>query len=184
MEATEEAKGIFGKIVPPRLEDAGLEDCALPPDAIKAAFAKAATAVRSVISASDDEEAEGHCVNDPWPVVGDSSDTLVGITDGVDEVPGSCANEKGAGLPEVTGDEVAVRDEDERVDELVTGGPTVPEGGEKACVDGLQGLELEIGGKSKGKLGKKQSDGEGNNVDDDDSEEKDSEVPILTEDYV
>lgn len=159
MEGTEGgAGGILGKILPPRLEDAGLEDCALPPEAIKEAFGKAATAVRSNISASSgDDEAEGHCVNDPSIEAGDSSDALVGITDGVDYVPGGCANEKGGG------DEVTVRDEGEKVDQVVIGGPSVPASGEDACVDGLQGID--IGEKSESKLGKKPSDDDADGVD-------------------
>lgn len=176
MEATEEAGGLLGKIMPPRLEDAGLEDCALPPESIKEAFLKAATAVRSAISASsDDEEAEGRCVNDPWPKVEGSPDELLGISGGVDDVPGGCHTEKGGGLPDVAGGEVAVQDAEEKVDEVVVGGPAMPEGG-AACVDGLQGLE--IGEKSGGKTGKKLKDSE---VDDVDSEE---EKPILAEGYV
>ncbi|KAL3528737.1 hypothetical protein ACH5RR_008059 [Cinchona calisaya] len=184
MESTGEVGGLFGKIMPPKLDDAGLEDCALPPESIKEAFLKAATAVRSIISASsyDDEaeakaEVEGHCVNDPWPEIEDSSDELVGISDGVGDVPGSCAAEKGGGLPEVSADEVAVRDADEKVDEVVIGGPTVPDAGE-ACVDGLQGLE--IGEKSRGKIGKKLKDGEIDNEEQDGEKEK----PILAEGYV
>lgn len=183
MEATEGgAEGIVGKILPPRLEDAGLEECALPPEAIKEAFAKAATAVRSIISASSgDDEAEGHCVNDPSIEAGGSSDALVGITDGVDYVPGSCANEKGGGVPEVASDEVAVRDEDEKVDQVVIGGPSVRGSGEDACVDGLQGLDIGEKSKSKSKVGKKPSDDDDDA--DGDGEEKGVEIPTLTEAY-
>nr|XP_027125054.1 uncharacterized protein LOC113741667 [Coffea arabica] len=178
MEATEEVGGLLGKIMPPRLEDAGLEDCALPPESIKEAFLKAATAVRSIVSASsDDEGAEGRCVNDPWPKVEGSSDELVGISGSVDDFPGGCQTEKRGALPDVAGDEVSVQDAEEKVDEVVVGGPALPEGG-GACIDGLRGLE--IGGKSRGKIGKKLRDGEADNVDDDSEEEK----PILAEGYV
>ncbi|GAA0149271.1 hypothetical protein LIER_08495 [Lithospermum erythrorhizon] len=54
MESTEEAS--FHKVQPPRLEDAGLEDCALPPEAIHEAFLKAAMSTRPIISDSDDDE--------------------------------------------------------------------------------------------------------------------------------
>ncbi|KAI4324746.1 hypothetical protein MLD38_030203 [Melastoma candidum] len=50
MESTkgkEMTASIFAEILPPRLEDAGLEDCALPPESIQEAFMKAAFAVKS-----------------------------------------------------------------------------------------------------------------------------------------
>ncbi|EYU24700.1 hypothetical protein ABFS82_04G101000 [Erythranthe guttata] len=169
MEAAGEAESFLDKIKPPRLEDAGLEDCALPPESIREAFLKAASAVRSFISASDDE-GEG-CVEDPWE---DASDTLVGITDGVAGPSEGCAVEKGGGLTEAPGDKVAVGsgDEEAKVDAVV--GPGLPEGGE-ACVDGLQGLE--IGGKGRGILGKKCD------VDVDEDGEKDKDNPILAEGF-
>ncbi|KAK6124990.1 hypothetical protein DH2020_041264 [Rehmannia glutinosa] len=153
MEGAREAGSFLDKITPPRLEDAGLEDCALPPESIKEAFLKAASAVRSLVSASDDEdESGGRCVDDPWE---DSSDALVGIKEGVTAPSEGCAAEKGGRLAEVPGDKVSVGggDPEGKSDELV--GPGLPEGGE-ACVDGLQGLE--IGEKSRGILGKKSGD--------------------------
>ncbi|KAI5650546.1 hypothetical protein M9H77_36551 [Catharanthus roseus] len=181
MEATgEAAQGLLGKIRPPRLEDAGLEDCALPPESIKEAFLKAASAVRSIVSShTSDDEDEGRCVNDPWPTFGGSTDAVVGIEDGVYNPPGSCASEKVGGLPEFAGDEVAVKDADEKVDEVLVGGTDLPDEG-KACVDGLQGLE--IGGKDSDIKGKKNS-GSVDNVDEEE-DEKDGEKPILAEGYV
>lgn len=164
MEAAGEAKSIIEKIMPPRLEDAGLEDCALPPDSIREAFLKAASAVRSIISDSGDE---GGCVDDPWE---DSSDALVGVSDGVGAPAEGCTVEKGGGP---AGDTVAVgggdEDAESKTDALV--GPGLPDGGEKACVDGLQGLEIEE--KGKGILGKK--------CDVADKEEKGDDEPILVE---
>ncbi|KAG6433583.1 hypothetical protein SASPL_105197 [Salvia splendens] len=59
MESAGETKSIaIDSIIP--LEDAGLEDCSLPPDSIREAFWKAASAVRSIVSD------EGGCVEDPW----------------------------------------------------------------------------------------------------------------------
>ncbi|KAL1553819.1 hypothetical protein AAHA92_14445 [Salvia divinorum] len=123
MEAAGETKSItIDSIMPPRLEDAGLEDCALPPDSIREAFLKAASAVRSIVSASDDE---GGCVEGPWE---ESSDE-------------GCVVEKGGGSTEAAGDRVVVvGDAEPQVDAVV--GPGVPDGGGKACVDGLQGLEI------------------------------------------
>ncbi|KAH6794412.1 hypothetical protein C2S52_004889 [Perilla frutescens var. hirtella] len=147
MEAAGKAKSLIDKIMPPRLEDAGLEDCALPPESIKEAFLKAASAVRSTVSDSGDE---GGCVEDPWE---DSSDVLVGITDGVTAPSEGCAVEKGGGLTEAPGDKVVVGggDAEAKAADAVVG-PGVPEGGEP-CVDGLQGLEIR--GKGRGILGKK-----------------------------
>ncbi|KAK6153693.1 hypothetical protein DH2020_013332 [Rehmannia glutinosa] len=165
MEATGEAESFVKLIEPPRLEDAGLEDCALPPESLKEAFLKAASAVRSIISASGDEgENQGRCVEDPWEEV---SDTLVGITEGVSGPSEGCAVEKGGGFVEAPGDKVAVGsggDAETKVDAVV--GPGLAEGGE-ACVDGLQGLE--IGERSRGILGKKF---EGPENDADEDEEK------------
>ncbi|XP_009764142.1 uncharacterized protein LOC107795380 [Nicotiana tabacum] len=176
MELTKESESLLDKIRPPRLEDAGLEDCALPPESIKEAFLKAATAVRSMISASDDEdESEGQCVQTPFPIEG-SKDALIGITEGIEENPGKCITEKGSGgeVPEGTTDVVVVdgaKDENSR--DLV-GEPSLPEGGE-SCVDGLQGLE--IGGKG----GKKK---EVKEEEEEEEEEEGSEKPTLVEGYV
>lgn len=168
MEATEE--GLLDKIRPPRLEDAGLEDCALPPESIKEAFLKAASAVRSIISTSDDE-AEDSCVDDPWPSTGDSPDSLVGITEGVDGGPGSCVTEKPAGgVPDVAGDEVVVAGaggNEDKTDALVA--PDLPRGG-GACVDGLEGL----------KIGEKAKDSSKKPVNADEDDEK-TEKPIIVE---
>ncbi|KAF8781259.1 hypothetical protein HU200_000619 [Digitaria exilis] len=66
-------------IRPPRLEDAGLEDCALPPESIAEAFSLAAAAVSSRLARfplsedSEDEEDDasaprgGGCVDDARP---------------------------------------------------------------------------------------------------------------------
>ncbi|KAI3463333.1 hypothetical protein Pfo_019996 [Paulownia fortunei] len=126
-DAAGEAESFLEKIKPPRLGDAGLEDCALPPESIKEAFLKAASVVRSIISASGDEgESEGRCVEDPWE---DSSETLVGITEGVTGPSEGCAAEKGSGLTEAPGDKLAVGgDSKAKVDAVV--GPGLPEGGE------------------------------------------------------
>lgn len=142
MEATEEqGAGILHRILPPRLEDAGLEDCALPPDSIKEAFLKAATAVKSSIFTSDeDEESFEDCVNDPWPDLKDRTGELVGA-----EPDG--------------GDEVVVGGEEEKGDKVIVGGEDVRDGGgDRDCVDGLAGLE--IGEKVK-KGEEEEKDGEG-----------------------
>ncbi|KAM7480456.1 hypothetical protein LguiA_028669 [Lonicera macranthoides] len=172
MEATGTAEGLLETIRPPRLEEAGLEDCSLPPDSIKEAFLKAATAVKSraasILSPSGEAELDGDYVNDPWPSAGESSDTLVGITLET-EPKGACPVEKGGGVPDAASvDDVTtgVIDREESGDKVV--GTDVPDEGE-ACVDGLQGLKI-------GDKGKKLK----NDVED----EEEGERPILAEAYV
>ncbi|GJV31025.1 hypothetical protein Tco_1391425 [Tanacetum coccineum] len=174
MEATGKAKfsSLLDTIQAPRLEDAGLEDCALPPDSIQEAFLKAATAVRSRIFHTSDDESEGECVNDPWPRNGSSGDKLVGITAEADP-PGACAPKKGGELP-VFGDEVVVGGREGMPDKLVE--PDVPDAAEKSCVDGLQGLEI---GDKKGNKEIKGKKSEANTESNDDEEEE--KVPVLTE---
>ena len=114
MESTKDREGgLLDKILPPRLEDAGLEDCALPPNSIQEAFLRVATTVKSRASSiftTDDDEGAPH---------------------------GPCATEKGSRVPEVGSDDVVMR------------------GGGKACVEGLQGLEIGEKVKNGGKEGEK-----------------------------
>lgn len=171
MEAAGGAESLIDKIKPPRLEDAGLEDCALPPESIKEAFLKAASAVRSIVTDSDDE---GRCVEDPWE---ESTDALVGISDGVSAPSEGCVVEKGGGLTEAPGDKLVVGgDAEAKADAVVGGG--LPEEGD-ACIDGLQGTE--IGGKGRGNLGKELR---GGNDDVGDEEENGENKPTLAEDYI
>jgi hypothetical protein len=75
-------------ILPPRLEDAGIEDCALPPESIAEAFSLAAEAVSSRLARfpladSDNEEGEGDqptlgCVDDAGPSRGVVPNVLIG----------------------------------------------------------------------------------------------------------
>lgn len=182
METAEEREaGLLHKILPPRLEDAGLEDCALPPDSISEAFFKAATAIKSraasIFTTAGEEEtvrySEGDCVQDPRPgPVKGTPDTVIGALPEHDS-PGSCATEKGSALPHFGGDDVVVGGEAdadvEEGDKLVMGGDEIA--GRKACVEGLQGLEI----------GEKVNKG---GVDDEEDEKEDEEKPRLTEGYV
>ncbi|XP_047046253.1 sodium/potassium/calcium exchanger 1-like isoform X2 [Lolium rigidum] len=136
-------------IRPPRLEDAGLEDCALPPESIAEAFSLAAMAVSSRfprLSLSDDEDEgdaplapRGGCVEDAGPTCGAIPDALVGAgggrEGGADEVVVI-----GGGGGEGGGDEVVVvgrGDEEDRV--VVVGGELQKKlGQEKGCVDGIR----------------------------------------------
>lgn len=64
----EELTGLLNKILPPYLEDASLEDCALPPDSIKEVFFKVASIVKSRATSvfTSDKESTAY-VQDPWP---------------------------------------------------------------------------------------------------------------------
>ncbi|WCJ40764.1 hypothetical protein M5689_021671 [Euphorbia peplus] len=171
MEATKEHQttGLLDKIIPPRLEDAGLEDCALPADSIKEAFLKAAASVKSRATSIFDQEPD--CVQDPWPEAKDFSDHVVpgppggahDILEGVDVEgsPGPCVIEKGRDVVEGMGDKVVV------------GGGDVEEKDkekEKCVEDALKGLNI--------------GDKEGGNSGEDDRDEEDGETPILTEGVV
>ncbi|WOH10769.1 hypothetical protein DCAR_0730239 [Daucus carota subsp. sativus] len=151
----EAADGIFHKILPPRLEDAGLEDCALPPDSIREAFLKAASAVRSSLLSQSDDEDDSTCVHNPWPSTGDSADALVGILS-ESSPPGSCAGRKGGEVPENLGDKVVggVSDDDVASVDEVVGIGDVEEG--ECCVEELKGLG--IGEKTKKKDDAKEPD--------------------------
>ncbi|KAK7255389.1 hypothetical protein RIF29_28798 [Crotalaria pallida] len=167
MESTEQQSGLPHQILPPRLEDAGLEDCALPPESIHQAFLKAASAVNRIFSDDDD----AGCVNNPFPGE-DASDILVGIELENKPPPGPCGVVRGV---EAGGDEVKVSAAgagagEEVGDEVVLvgegGGVRLGEGGE-ACVDELQGLGIKEDDKS-------------GVVEDDDEEKK----PTLAEGFV
>ncbi|KAI5337082.1 hypothetical protein L3X38_016351 [Prunus dulcis] len=160
MEATkEQGAGLLHHILPPRLEDAGLEDCALPADSIKEAFLKAATAVKSrstsIFTADEDEEAFEDCISDPWPDLQVPADEVIGAGPETRSTA-PCGGDKGRSV-EVGGDEVVVGGEEVKGDKMIVGGEDVREGADRACVDGLAGLE--IGGKKNSKV--RNGDGEG-----------------------
>ncbi|XP_018849331.1 uncharacterized protein LOC109012252 [Juglans regia] len=181
MEAAKEREaGLLHQILPPRIEDAGLEDCALPPDSIKEAFLKAATAVKSraasIFTTSDDEEtvtsfSEGDCVKDPWPSAAKGTQDTVVAASPEHEAPGPCATDKGSGVPGVGGDDAVVvggeSDVEERGDKVVVGVEEIAGTEGKACVEGLEGLEI----------GDKVKNGEG------DDERGDEKKPTLTEGF-
>ncbi|KAE9584612.1 hypothetical protein Lalb_Chr25g0279941 [Lupinus albus] len=115
MESTEQRSDLLHRILPPRLEDAGLEDCALPPESIHQAFLKAATAVKHIFSDDDSD-----CLNNPSPGE-DASDVLLGIDPENEPPAGPCGVEKGC--------------------EAGGRGVKLGEGGE-SCVDELKGLGI------------------------------------------
>ncbi|KAG2268378.1 hypothetical protein Bca52824_062933 [Brassica carinata] len=160
MEAAKERAGLLDKILPPALADAGLEDCALPPDSIHEAFRKAADAVKSRAASlfEHHDEEEGGCVADPRPgaetkpVLGGSDTIVVGGENGGDAGP--CLVGKGNGKME---------------DALVVAG----EGGEgKICGDGLRDPDVE---------GIESSKEEKDESEEDEEEER---KPILVEGFV
>ncbi|KAL9273605.1 hypothetical protein AKJ16_DCAP26676 [Drosera capensis] len=135
MESTQQTPSrLLDTIRAPRIEDAGLEDCALPSESIKEAFLKAASAVSSraasIFPHDEDEEED----EDSSFLKGPFVDGVVGI-EGEKAPPGPCGVEKGAGLG------------DEGVD-LVGG--MVEGSGEKGEVvvvgeaaEGLRGLKID-----------------------------------------
>ncbi|KAI4355640.1 hypothetical protein L6164_004390 [Bauhinia variegata] len=174
METTKEDSGWLHKILPPLLEDAGLEDCALPPDSIKEAFFKAAAAAKSraasIFSGEDDDDAR--CVKDPWPTAEDASDAVVGMEPGNDPA-GSYTVEKEGGIGGMGGEDIKVGGGVEVADigdEVVVGEGGVKLGEEgKSCADELQGLKIEEDAKKGG-------GGE--------EEKKEDERPTLVEGFV
>ncbi|XP_030457745.1 uncharacterized protein LOC115678483 [Syzygium oleosum] len=79
------------ELVPPRLEDAGLEDCALPLESIQLAFLKAAAAAAAAADASDALECED-------VVAGDLSEP----DEPADDVAGPCSRGDGGGKAEAS----------------------------------------------------------------------------------
>ncbi|KAL1300927.1 hypothetical protein AAHE18_18G216300 [Arachis hypogaea] len=161
MESTKEQHGLLHQILPPRLEDAGLEDCALLPESIHQAFLKAAAAVKSAaaIFSDDDDETAGDCVNDPWPAAAEgTSDAVIGI-EPENELSGACTVEKGC---EESDDEVKVSS-GSSCEELNCG-----EGEEEPCIDELKGLGIEDDAKKNKKK----------------TWEEEEKKPTLTEGYV
>eukprot|EP00262_Sarcandra_glabra_P015108 TRINITY_DN4589_c0_g1_i1.p1 TRINITY_DN4589_c0_g1~~TRINITY_DN4589_c0_g1_i1.p1 ORF type:complete len:166 (-),score=43.78 TRINITY_DN4589_c0_g1_i1:35-532(-) len=159
--------GLLKKILPPKLEDAGLENCALPPESIKEAFLKAANSVRtraaSILPSDSDED---DCIEDLGP---SKADTLVGISPVVDN-PGPCVTKKGGFLEPCGGDDVVCvgSGEGEICDRVLGLGVPPKSDGERACVDVLQGLEIREKKKKKKK----------------DEDEEDERQPRLAEAYI
>lgn len=138
---------LFGPILPPRLEDAGLEDCALPPDSIAEAFSLAAAAVSSrlarlPLSDSDEEGDEVDrppcgCVDDAGPARGVVPDVVVGGSGwngGADEVVVVGGGGGGGG------DKVVIGGRGEEEDRVVVVGEGRGEtklGKEGGCVEGV-----------------------------------------------
>lgn len=134
-------------IRPPGLEDAGLEDCALPPESIAEAFSLAAMAVSSRfprLSLSDDEGDDpfapgGGCVEDAGPTCGSIPDALVGTGGGREGGADEVVVVGGGGGVGVC-DEVVVVGRGDEEDRVVVVGEDLEKnlGQDKGCVEGIR----------------------------------------------
>ncbi|KAL6599277.1 hypothetical protein ACP70R_045771 [Stipagrostis hirtigluma subsp. patula] len=167
-------------IRPPRLEDAGLEDCALPPESIAEAFSLAAMAVSSRLarfplsdSDSDDEDRPlpaprgGGCVDDAVRSGGAVPDALIGsdVDGGGDEVVLVGGGAGGNGDKVVDGGR---GEEEDRVVVVGEGRGDKKLGKEDGCVEGI--------GEGVGEPGRARGDGE-------DEDEVAAEKAILVPDF-
>uniref|UniRef100_A0A1J3G9J6 Uncharacterized protein n=1 Tax=Noccaea caerulescens TaxID=107243 RepID=A0A1J3G9J6_NOCCA len=166
METTKERVGLLDKILPPALADAGLEDCALPPESIQEAFRKAADAVKSRAASLFEFEEEGGCVADPLPASkGTETTPIPGASDTI-IVGGENEGDTGPCLAGKSNGKLA--ESNPGGDDLVVAG----EGGEgKCCGDGLKDLDVE------GMEKKDQSE-------EDEEDEEEEKKPILVEGFV
>lgn len=124
--------GLFGAH-PPRLEDAGLEDAALPANSIQEAFKRAADALQTT----------------PWRLHSSPVNDLGGVRTEEKEDAKSpalgkreiCVDLKTGGLPEEGHDLVVGPDFGQYVSDKVEFGKEkgVPKLGDKGCVEGLPG---------------------------------------------
>ncbi|KAL1203563.1 hypothetical protein V5N11_033423 [Cardamine amara subsp. amara] len=160
MEATKERVGLLDKILPPNLADAGLEDCALPPESIQEAFRKAADAVKSRAASLFESDEEGGCVADRRK--------------GTETTPGSGASDTiilGGENEGKTGPCLAGKGN------VIQGGDTLLVAGQgeegKSCGDGLKDPDVE---------GMESSKEEKDGSEEDEEDEK--KKPILVEGFI
>jgi len=135
------SSNIITSIIPPRLEDAGLEDCALSVEGIKEAFLKAAKAMKYKSSSVFHD---GECIEDPEPSNGELTDSLEGISqmpNGPDESQ-SCVGSRVGGLVEEGTDKFVDFGDKGVQDEVIDAQFSIKHPGEDgACVQGLDVLE-------------------------------------------
>ncbi|XP_020573361.1 uncharacterized protein LOC110019873 [Phalaenopsis equestris] len=168
----------LGTILPPKLEDAGLEDCALSIESIKEAFSRAASSLKSRVSF---DRESGGCVQNPGPSNGEIPDKLLGVGEICPPVRPLCGDEGKEEESEGAKDDLVVIGagggdlETDRV--VVVGGDG----------DEVEGMESGFGGKSgctvDGELfpGKK----DGYEIDGDlDEDEENKNGPILVEELI
>ncbi|KAK8958174.1 hypothetical protein KSP40_PGU010044 [Platanthera guangdongensis] len=150
METNEEGivEGFLGAILPPRLENAGLEDCALPLESIMEAFSLAAASLKSRVAASFSVSADGAlngegdgCVQDPGPSNGQIPDKLLGAGEISSPVQPLCVGSGNEWECEAGNDDVVVFGENMVADRVLIVGATEGEadgseyvfGGDRGC---------------------------------------------------
>nr|ABK26319.1 unknown [Picea sitchensis] len=135
------SNNIITSIIPPRLEDAGLEDCALSAEGIKEAFLRAAEAMKSKAS---NVFHDGECIEDTGSSNGEWTDSLEEnsrIPNEADESQ-SCVGSRVGGLVEEGTDKLVDLGSNEVQDEVIDAQLSVKHPGEDgACVQGLEGME-------------------------------------------
>lgn len=150
MEAAKESEpsSILDAILPPLLEDDACEVSALPPESFKDVLARATATVKSRAASIFTPDHREDCVNNPWPVAEVPTDVVTGEPLGDREPNQPCTTEKGSGggTGEV-GADVAVPGVSGEGDEVVVG-KGAEEDDRGACVDGLQGLEIDERGEN------------------------------------
>ncbi|KAL2651517.1 hypothetical protein R1flu_019645 [Riccia fluitans] len=135
--------------LPPRLEDAGLEDCALPANAIQEAFRRAANAVSNISSAATGTlgrnhqyESDDKCTHNPGPTVGYWEDRCLGsLETGTLGEKESCVEQKTGGLIEEGHDLVVQGGEEIKTGKLVVGSEAGPKLGEGGCLGEKEGKD-------------------------------------------
>jgi len=134
-----QGKGGFLSSMPPKLEDAGLEDCALPFEGIQEAFRiaaeKAKVAADSIkVNMQSKAQDVGGCISNPTPTSGDLKDTPIGTAG---TTPGeSCVDVHTGGLLEDGKDAVVDPLSDSTEDKLVGVIDVEPKLGEDGCLKG------------------------------------------------
>jgi hypothetical protein len=129
----------FLSSMPPKLEDAGLEDCALPIEGIQEAFRIAAGKAKAAadsfkVNMQSKVEDVGGCISNPMPTSGDFKDTPI-ATAGT--TPGdSCVDVHTGGLLEDGKDAVVDPLGDAKEDKLIVGTDVEPKLGEDGCLQG------------------------------------------------
>jgi len=131
--------GGFLSSLPPKLEDAGLEDCALPIEGIQEAFRIAAEKAQAAadgfkVSMKSKAEDIGGCVLNPAPINGDLKDTTIEATG--TKPADSCVEPHTGGLLEDGKDAVVDPLGEPKEDKLVGGIDVEPKLGEEGCLKG------------------------------------------------
>jgi hypothetical protein len=137
----------FLSSVPPKLEDAGLEDCALPIEGVQEAFRIAAEKAKAAadslkINLKGSDEDVGGCLSDPKPTIGDLKDAGIGLAGSTPDE--SCVETNTGGLLEEGTDAVVDPVGEPKEDKLVGGIDVQPKLGEYGCVGPVIGAEPSV----------------------------------------